>query len=76
MNQVKENNMSTFGEKVRKLRINKNLTTRMLSEQLGISHGQITKYENNLSEPTLTALNKYKEFFKVSLDYLCDDTQE
>jgi transcriptional regulator with XRE-family HTH domain len=48
----------------------------MLGEEIGISCGQISKYENNISEPTLTALNKYKKYFGVSLDYLCDDSKE
>jgi transcriptional regulator with XRE-family HTH domain len=48
----------------------------MLGEEIGISCGQISKYENNISEPTLTALNKYKKYFGVSLDQLCDDSKE
>jgi transcriptional regulator with XRE-family HTH domain len=48
----------------------------MLEEETGISCGQISKYENNISEPTITPLNKYKKYFGVSLDYLCDDSKE
>ncbi len=46
----------TFGSKVKKLRLSKNLTTRMLAEELGVSNGQVSKYENDLTEPTLTVL--------------------
>lgn len=68
--------MSAFAIKIRRLRESRNMTTRMLAEVLGISYGQISKYENNIHEPTLTILNKYKEIFGVSLDYLCDDSKE
>lgn len=52
------------------------MSTRMLAEKLGMSCGQISKYENEIHEPTLKILNKYKEIFGVSLDYLCDDREE
>ena len=68
--------MSTFGEKARKLRESKNMTTRMLAEEIGMSYGQISKYENNKSDPTLNVLKLYRDYFKVSLDYLCDDNKE
>lgn len=68
--------MSVFGNKIRKLRESKGLTTRMLAEEIGMSCGQISKYENDIHEPTLAVLNKYKKYFGVSLDYLCDDTEE
>ena len=68
--------MSTFGEKARKLRKSKGMTTRMLTEAIGISCGQISKYENGKSDPTLNVLKLYRDYFKVSLDYLCDDNKE
>jgi len=68
--------LSVFGNKIRKLRESKGLTTRMLAEEIGMSCGQISKYENDIHEPTLAVLNKYKKYFGVSLDYLCDDTEE
>jgi transcriptional regulator with XRE-family HTH domain len=68
--------MSTFCEKIRKLRESKNLTTRMLAELLGVSNGQISKYETGKHEPNMRILKKYKEIFGVSLDYLCDDESE
>jgi len=68
--------MSVFAIKIRRLRESHNMTTRMLAEVLGISPGQVSKYENDIHEPTLNILNKYKETFGVSLDYLCDDSKE
>ncbi len=68
--------MSTFGEKARRLREGAGLTTRMLAEKIGVSNGQITRYEKNQSEPTYSVLVNYKKVFNVSLDYLCDDSKE
>jgi transcriptional regulator with XRE-family HTH domain len=68
--------MNVFGNKIKRLREGKNMSIRMLAQEIGISSGQISKYENGIHEPTLSVLNKYKEVFGVSLDYLCDDTKE
>lgn len=68
--------MSAFAKKIRKLRESKGLTTRMLAEEIGLSCGQISKYENDINEPTLSVLNKYKNYFNVTLDYLCSDEEE
>jgi len=68
--------MSVFAEKIRNLREQRNLTTRMLSEELGISYSQISRYENDISDPTRTILIAYARFFNVTLDYLCDDEKE
>jgi transcriptional regulator with XRE-family HTH domain len=68
--------MSVFARKIRRLREDKGMSTRMLAEQIGVSCGQISKYENDVHEPTLSILNKYKEIFGVSLDYLCNDEEE
>lgn len=68
--------MGTFVKKIRRLREEHGMSTRMLAEKLGVSCGQISKYENGIHEPTMSILNKYKEVFGVSLDYLCDDTKE
>lgn len=68
--------MGTFAQKIRRLRENQGMTTRILAEKIGVSCGQISKYETGKHEPTLSILNKYKETFGVSLDYLCNDKEE
>ena len=65
-----------YGEKLRRLRESKNLTVRMLATLVGVSAGQISRYENEVNEPTLGILTKYKNIFGVTLDYLCDDEEE
>jgi transcriptional regulator with XRE-family HTH domain len=68
--------MSVFAKKIRRLREESGMTTRILAEKMGMSCSQVSKYENDIHEPTLSVLNKYKEIFGVSLDYLCDDSKE
>lgn len=68
--------MSKFAQKIRRLRENKTMSTRMLAEVMGISQSQISKYENDIHEPTLSVLRAYAKIFDVTLDYLCDDEQE
>lgn len=69
--------MSVFSNKIRKLRESRNLSTRMLAQELKIvSCGQISKYENDVHEPTLTVLKAYSKYFNVTLDYLCEDSIE
>jgi len=70
------NRISVFANKIRALRESRGMTTRMLAEKLGVSCGQVSKYENDINEPKLKILNKYREIFGVSLDYLCDDSKE
>lgn len=68
--------MSVFAEKIKKLRMDKNLSTRMLAEELGVSFSMVSKYENGVNEPTLSILKAYAKVFNVTLDYLCDDSIE
>jgi transcriptional regulator with XRE-family HTH domain len=68
--------MSVFAEKIKKLRMDKNLSTRMLAEELGVSFSMVSKYENDVNEPTLSILKAYAKVFNVTLDYLCDDSIE
>jgi transcriptional regulator with XRE-family HTH domain len=69
--------MSVFANKIRRLRESRNMSTRMLAGELKVvSCGQISKYENDVHEPTLTILKAYAKYFGVTLDYLCDDSVE
>lgn len=48
----------------------------MLAEELGVSFSMISKYENDVNEPTLSILRAYAKYFNITLDYLCDDSVE
>lgn len=59
-----------FAKRIRDLREQHNLTTRMLAEKIGITNAAISYYENCKREPTLTVMKAYAKYFKVTLDYL------
>jgi transcriptional regulator with XRE-family HTH domain len=44
--------VNVFGNKIKRLREEKNMSIRMLAQEIGVSSGQISKYENAIHEPT------------------------
>ena len=59
-----------FGERLRDLRIEKNVGQVELATSLGVSKGIISLWENGLREPKLSNLIALSKYFKVSIDYL------
>ena len=59
-----------FGERLRDLRIEKNVGQVELAISLGVSKGIISLWENGLREPKLSSLIALSKYFKVSIDYL------
>ena len=64
-----------FGEKIRQLRLNTNLTQNKLAKELGLSASAIGMYEQSRRVPTCSMLLQICEFFGVSPDYLLFDNQ-
>ncbi|MDF2530874.1 MAG: cro/C1-type DNA-binding domain protein [Clostridia bacterium] len=68
--------MQTLGERLKNLRNSKKLTMDKLAEVLNekydskINKGMISKWENNLSEPSLDNAKVIANFFGKSLDYI------
>lgn len=62
--------METFAERLRKLRLENNLTQKELGEILGYSTSTITNWENNRREPCFNCLIDIALFFHCSIDYL------
>ncbi|HOS70501.1 MAG TPA: helix-turn-helix transcriptional regulator [Bacillota bacterium] len=59
-----------FGERLRDLREEKNLTRHLLADKLNVSYSTISKYETNIRFPDKGTLIALADFFDVSLDYL------
>ena len=59
-----------LGERIYKLRSEKNLSQGDLADALEVSRQSISKWETNASVPELDKLIKLSEVFDVSLDYL------
>ena len=62
--------MKDFGEKIRELRKDSNLSQFELSKLIDIPQSTIARYELDKTEPTVTNIKKYCVFFDVSSDYL------
>lgn len=62
--------MSKFAERLKELRLEKNLTQDMLADQTGITQASISIYELKKARPTDEVIITFCKFFKVSADYL------
>ncbi len=61
--------MRSQGERIKKLRKSKGVTQRELAERLEISEQAISKWENNLSNPSTKNLLQIAKIFGVSITY-------
>ncbi len=59
-----------LGALIRKLRIERKLTQKQLSEKLKVSEGTVSKYESNISMPPFETLRSIASIFSVSMDTL------
>lgn len=64
----------SFGERLRQLRKNKNLTLRELEKEIDISFSALGKYERNEREPDFDTLEKIASYFGVMIDWLIGRT--
>lgn len=60
----------SFGERLYKLRSDKNISQEELAELLDVSRQSISKWENDKAYPEMTRLLFMSDYFGVSLDYL------
>lgn len=73
--------MSNFGDRFKKLRLEKGLTQEQLADEFNKIYGYsfskstISQYEKNKRTPEMTAIKRYVEYFNTSIDYLlCNDS--
>lgn len=59
-----------IGEQIRTARKAAKLTQEQLANKLGVMHSVISKYENDMIEPSITQLGKIAEALDVSIEYL------
>ncbi len=68
--------MDGFGERLRKLRRDYNVTQTTLAEHIGVVPSAVGKYERlPNSYPSVDALIKIADYFNVSIDYLLRGTE-
>ncbi len=59
-----------FGERLKLLRVEKNLTQVELASAIGVGKSIISSWERDEAEPTLSKLIAMAKFFCCSIDYL------
>ena len=62
--------MVEFGNILKTLRINNNLTQSQLAQQLGLTKSVISAYETGIRMPSYDVLIQIAKKFKVTTDYL------
>lgn len=68
--------METFGQRLKKLRNEKEMTGEQLGKYLNVTKVAISKWENNIRFPDKDILIKIADFFDVTLDYLLGRTDQ
>lgn len=63
-----------FKDRLKQLRLSRELMQKDLGVILGVSHTAISKYELGLLEPNLRTIKKLSDYFDVSTDYLLGKT--
>lgn len=64
----------TFGQRLKSLMEERNLTQRRLSAELNIAISTLNGYANDYREPDFKTLMELARFFHVSTDYLLGNT--
>ena len=64
-------NKKLVASNLKALRINKGLSQRGLAMKLKITQAAIQRYENSLSNPSLSTIYKYYTFFNFTINDLC-----
>lgn len=62
--------MESFGEKLRYLRQEKNISQIQLAKELDVGKSIISLWEQDKCEPTLSKIVAIAKFFGVSADYI------
>ena len=67
--------MMTFKDRLKELRIDKNISQKELGQLLNMSKMAVSHWESGHSEPSIAQLILLSDFFQVSVDYLIGKTE-
>ena len=62
--------MNKFSERLKELRIEKNLTQSTLAKETGFSQAAIARWEAGLQVPNIEVLVAFAKYFDVKTDFL------
>ena len=57
----------TLGEKLRKLRLSAQLSTRSIEDVLKMGYGNLSRYERDLVQPTFKSVVKLSSFYNIDI---------
>ena len=66
--------MALFNERLKELRIEKNISQLELGKVINMSKMAISHWESGHSEPSIAQLKELSKFFNVTVDYLIGNT--
>lgn len=66
----------TLDKKLTRLRKREGLSQAEVSEKLDVSRQAVTKWETGLTRPSIENLKSLSKLYRVTLEYLLDDTAE
>ncbi|MCI5797367.1 MAG: helix-turn-helix domain-containing protein [Firmicutes bacterium] len=62
--------ITLFSERIKELRLEKNVSQQELAKKLGFNRSAISEWENRGKEPSFITLCDLAQYFDVSIDYL------
>lgn len=65
-----------MGEKLKSLRLEKNLTQKQIADRIGLAISAVSSYESGSRYPSYDVLVKLSRIFHVSTDYLLGITDK
>ena len=67
--------MSTFGDKLKQIRLERNLTQEELASRLNTTKQVISRYEKNQRTPKISIAQEYAKALDAPISYLIDDDE-
>ena len=65
-----DNVLKEFGKRLKMLREDRDIPMSKLASDVGTTKSAISRYENGKTDPGLTSLIKFAEYFGVTIDWL------
>ncbi|MCS7463728.1 helix-turn-helix domain-containing protein [Paenibacillus doosanensis] len=65
-----------YGQTIAKLRNKRCMTQEELASRVGITRSALSHYENNRREPDYETIQKFADFFEVTVDYLMGRSED
>ena len=63
--------ISFINNKIFELRMEKKISQRKLSSEIGTSQANLSRWEKGIVEPSIIECWKLADYFNVSIDFLC-----